>query len=113
LIAGRIMPKGLYARRVLKYSSAAGIIYVAARNPELLNSILSEAANALGLNPLLLQFAGWALLIFALMFPFVPLLSALLSIGMRILSTIKRVLQVLGRPMEKSEAKGGPQPTSA
>jgi hypothetical protein len=86
LVASRMFPKGGFARQMLKYGGAAGVLYIVIKHPGLLNGILAETAKAVGLHPLLLQITAWTLLIFTLSCVCFPVLRGALALGIRALS---------------------------
>jgi hypothetical protein len=70
--------KGGRLRPIVKYGVLATTGYLLVRHPSLLHSLWREAANVLGLPPLLLQVVGWTVVITLLLYP-VSWLWALLS----------------------------------
>lgn len=70
--------KGGKVRPIVKYGALATTGYLLIRHPSLLHSLWREAANVLGLPPLLLQVVGWTVVITLLLYP-VSWLWALLS----------------------------------
>lgn len=70
--------KGGKLRPIVKYGVLATTGYLLVRHPSLLHSLWREAANVLGLPPLLLQVVGWTVVITLLLYP-VSWLWALLT----------------------------------
>jgi len=75
LFAARLIPKN----QVLVSMGKVGVVlatgYVVLSHPALLNSVFAELANLMGLNPLLVQFLGWFLLISVALYPFIWVLK--------------------------------------
>lgn len=63
LIAPRLLPKGQLFRKLGVYGATAATVYVVATNPSLLNSVLAEVADLVGIDPWIMQAAGWTLVI--------------------------------------------------
>ena len=70
IFASRLIPKSVLLQKLGKYGSVVAIVYVVIKHPSLVNSLLAEFADLLGLNPLLVQFAGWFLIIAVMLYPF-------------------------------------------
>lgn len=82
LIAPRLLPKGQLFRKLGAYGATAATVYVVATNPSLLNSVLAELAGLVGIDPWMMQAAGWtlvfALLAYVLSWVLVPLANLIL-----------------------------------
>ena len=70
LFAARMIPKNQALLKLGKYGVIAATGYIIATHPSLLNSVFSAIAEAFGLDPRLVQFAGWFLLISFALYPF-------------------------------------------
>ncbi len=97
LLAGRLIPKGVFGRAILKYGTVVGGIYVAVKHPGILNSIFAEAAQLFGLNPQLVQVTCWAILIYAICMPLSPILRILLPAFIQALSMLSASISQLNR----------------
>ena len=75
IFGSRLLPQGKSFQVLGKYGAMAATAYVIATNPSLINSALAEAARLMGLNPWLVQFAGWWLIITIALYPFSWLLK--------------------------------------
>lgn len=77
LIAPRLLPKGQLFRKLGVYGAAAATVYVVATHPSLLNSVLAELANLVGISPWIVQAAAWtaiiAFLVYVLSWVLIPL----------------------------------------
>jgi hypothetical protein len=69
LFAPRLVQNTRIFQTLGKYGAAVATAYVVISHPSLINSLLAELANFVGVNPLLLQFAGWAVIIVVLLYP--------------------------------------------
>ena len=82
LAAPRLLPRGEFFRKLGAYGAAAATVYVVATNPSLLNSVLAEIANLVGISPWIVQAAGWTLviafLIYVLSWVLVPMVKLIL-----------------------------------
>jgi len=70
IFAPKLIPKGGIFLRFGKYAAIAATAYVVVTHPSLLNSLFLEVANLAGLNPLVVQFLGWAVIIAIALYPF-------------------------------------------
>ena len=70
LVAPRLLPRGEMFRKLGAYGAAAAALYVVVRHPSLLNSVLAEVANLLGISPWIMQVAGWTAIIAFLVYLF-------------------------------------------
>lgn len=77
LFAPRLVSKAAIFQKVGKYGALAATIYIVAAHPSLINSLLGELAGVMGLPPWLVQFAGWALIVTVVLYPFSWLLKLL------------------------------------
>ena len=77
LVAPRLLPKGEFFRKLGAYGAAAATLYVVARHPSLLNSVLAELAELAGISPWIVQAAGWSVVIAFLIYVFSWLLVPL------------------------------------
>ncbi|MCC6210912.1 MAG: hypothetical protein IT513_07715 [Burkholderiales bacterium] len=80
LVAPRLLPKGEFFRKLGAYGVAAATLYVVARHPSLLNSVLAELAGLMGVSPWIVQAAGWSVVIVFLVYLFSWLLAPLARI---------------------------------
>jgi hypothetical protein len=82
LVAPRLLPKGQVFRKLGAYGAVAATVYVVATNPSLLNSVLAEIANLVGISPWIVQAAGWtvviAFLVYVLSWVLVPVAKLIL-----------------------------------
>lgn len=69
IFAPRLVQNARMFKELGKYGAFAATIYVVVTHPSLINSLFAELAEFAGLNPLLVQFAGWAILITLLLYP--------------------------------------------
>jgi hypothetical protein len=97
LLAGRLIPKNALGKAILKSGAAVGLLYVAATNPAILNSIFAEGADLLGINPHLLKVACWAVLIYAICLPLTPILRVVLPVLVWLSSMLASALGYLQR----------------
>lgn len=77
IFASRLVPKGVIFQKLGKYGVLAATGYVVVMHPGLLNSVFASAAKLMGMNPLMIQFIGWFLLVFLVLYPFSWLLKIL------------------------------------
>jgi hypothetical protein len=77
LFAPRLVAKEQIFRKIGKYGPAVAIAFIAIRNPSLINSVFAEIAKLLGVNPWLVQFVGWVLIVTVILYPFSWLLKPL------------------------------------
>lgn len=70
LVAPRLLPKGELFRKLGVYGAAAATLYVVARHPSLLNSVLAELADLAGISPWIVQAVGWSVVIALLIYVF-------------------------------------------
>ena len=68
LAAPRLLPRGEFFRKLGAYGAAAATVYVVATNPSLLNSVLAEIANLVGISPWIVQAVGWTVVIAFLLY---------------------------------------------
>ena len=80
LFAARLIPKSPLLKAMGKYGVMLATGYVVLTHPALLNSVFAELAELLGLNPVLVQFLGWFLLITVALYPFSWLLKSMARI---------------------------------
>jgi hypothetical protein len=80
-----------------KYGAIAATAYIIVAHPSLVNSVLAEFANLMGWNPLLVQFAGWFLIIFIALYPIAWLLKDIARLILFIFSLIERGRPSVGR----------------
>ena len=88
LLAPRLLAEAKYFQALGKYGLVAATVYIVATHPSLINSVLGEAATLMGLNPLLVQFTGWTLLIFLILYPFSWLLKGAARFTLLVLSLL-------------------------
>jgi len=77
MFAPRLIPRSSVLQKIGRYGAAVVTAYIVITNPSLINSILTEVAKFLGLNPLLVLFVGWVLIIVLMLYPFTWLLVPL------------------------------------
>jgi hypothetical protein len=77
LFAPRLLSKGKIFQKMGKYSAVVATLYIVATHPSLINSLLREMAELLGLSPWLVQVVGWFLIIAFILYPFLWLLKAI------------------------------------
>ena len=90
LVAPRLLPKSEVFRKLGAYGAAAATLYVIARHPSLLNSVLAEVANLVGISPWLVQAAGWSVVIAILIYVFSWLLIPLAKFMLFLLRRFER-----------------------
>lgn len=90
VFAPRLLSEGKFFRKMGKYGAAAATTYIIISHPSLINSVFAEIAKLLGLNPWLVQLAGWSLIIFLVLYPFSWLLKPLARFVLFGLSWIER-----------------------
>lgn len=91
----RLIPESGLFRSLGKYGAIAATVYIVASHPSLINSLFEEAAKLLGLNPWLVQFFGWAIVISVLLYPFFWLLPILARVLLLALSWLDRPKKVV------------------
>jgi hypothetical protein len=77
LFAPRLLSKGKIFQKMGKYGAVVATLYIVATHPSLINSLLREMAELLGLSPWLVQVVGWFLIIAFILYPFLWLLKAI------------------------------------
>ncbi|MDO8450323.1 MAG: hypothetical protein Q7T10_16110 [Rhodoferax sp.] len=102
----RLIPKNPMLVKMGKYGVVLGTGYVVLTHPALLNSAFAEIANLMGLNPMLVQFVGWFLLISIALYPFFWLLKIAASL-------ILLGLSWLNKSMKKRPARAHAAPLAA
>ena len=90
LVAPRLLPKGEFFRKLGAYGAAAATIYIVARHPSLLNSVLAELADLAGISPWIVQAAGWSVVIAFLIYVFSWLLVPLAKLMLFLLRRFER-----------------------
>ncbi len=75
--APRLMARAKLFRGLRTYGVVAATMFIVATHPSLVNSLLGEAAAMVGLDPVIVQFAGWFVLIALLLYPLAWLLRGL------------------------------------
>lgn len=90
IFAARLIPRNPLFRKFGKYAAVVATVYVVVSHPSLINSILEEAAKLMGLDPWLLQTAGWTVLIAAMLYPVSWLLKGLASVLLFSLSWLEK-----------------------
>jgi len=75
LFAARLIPKNPMLVSLGKYGMVLATGYVILRHPALLNSLFGDLAKWLDVNPVLIQFIGWFLLISVALYPFLWVLK--------------------------------------
>jgi hypothetical protein len=61
----------------LKYGTVATTLYVVIAHPSLINSMLDEVANLLGMNPEIFKMLSWSIIIFLLLHPLLWIFNSL------------------------------------
>ena len=97
LLAPRLLTRSVAGRQFLRWGATAGVVYLVIRHPGLLNSVLAELAERLGIPPWLGKLLGWTVLGFVLLYPLVWLLFGLLRVAIPLLKVGVRGLQWLQR----------------
>ncbi len=97
LLAGRLIPKNALGRTILKAGVGTGLVYIAVKHPSIIDSMFTELAHFLDLNPLFVQIVCWTLVISILCFPLIwvlklliPPLAGLLIFSGRVLGRFDR-----------------------
>ncbi|WP_124948087.1 hypothetical protein [Sulfurirhabdus autotrophica] len=90
IFAPRLLSEGKIFRKLGKYGAVAATAYIIIKHPSLINSVFAELAQLLDLNPLLVQIAGWSLIIFLVLYPISWLLKPLAQSVLFGLSWIER-----------------------
>lgn len=93
LVAPRLLPKSPMFRKLGVYGAAAATVYVVATNPSLLNSVLAEIANLVGISPWIVQAAGWTVVIAFLLY----VLSWVLIPAAKLILFLLRTIQLARR----------------
>lgn len=70
VFAPRLLSEGKIFQKLGKYGAVAATAYIIIKHPSLINSVFAELAKLLGFPPWLVQFAGWALIVFLVLYPF-------------------------------------------
>lgn len=70
IFGSRLLSKSTVFQRLGKYGALAATAYIIATHPSLINSALASAAKLMGMNPFLIQFVGWSLIITIALYPF-------------------------------------------
>jgi hypothetical protein len=102
LFGSRLIPKRAFFRQLGTYGAAVATAYVVITHPSLVNSLLEELAELLGLNPLLVQFAGWLLIITIALYPFSWALIALARLILFGMSLIEKSGKQLAKTVTSS-----------
>lgn len=92
IFAPRLLPRARIFQ-IGKFGLIAATAYVVLAHPGLINSALGETASLLGLNPWVVQFAGWFLIIGVGLYPFAWLLQVLARLllgGFSLLERLRR-----------------------
>ena len=97
LFAPRLISKATIFQKLGKYGAIAATAYIIVAHPSLVNSMLAEFANLMGWNPLLVQFAGWFLIIFIALYPIAWFLKDIARLMLFISSRIERDRHSVGR----------------
>ena len=77
VFAARLIPKNAFLKSMGKYGVVLATGYVVLSHPALLNSVFAEIAELMGLNPMLIQFLGWFLIVSIALYPFTWILRSL------------------------------------
>lgn len=75
VFAAQLIPKNPLLVSMGKFGVVLATGYVVLTHPALLNSVFAEIAKLMGMNPLLVQFFGWFLLISIALYPFFRVLK--------------------------------------
>ena len=102
----RLIPKNPTLVKMGKYGVVLGTGYVVLTHPSLLSSAFAEIAQLMGLNPMLVQFVCWFLLISIALYPFFWLLKITANL-------ILLGLSWLNRSMKKRPARAHARPLAA
>jgi hypothetical protein len=106
VFAARLIPKNSLLVSMGKYGVVLATGYVVLTHPSLLNSAFAELAKLMGLNPMLVQFFGWFLLISIALYPFFWLLKIVANV-------ILFGLSWLNMSIKKTSSRGAAQPLTA
>lgn len=107
-LAPVLVRQGTVASRLLRIGAPLAAGYLMIRHPSLINSGFAWLAERLNLPAALVQFAGWSLLLMALLYLALPLLlplALLLATGSRIARAAAR-LRRSGKPLASVNAAG-------
>lgn len=102
LFASKLLSRGEITPKIVKYGAVAATAYIVAVHPSLLNSMFAEAAKLLGLNPWLVRFAGWSLIILLAISPFLGVFKLMARFIIRILNLIISGILWLENPLKRS-----------
>jgi hypothetical protein len=90
IFASRLLSEGKIFQKLGKYGAEAATAYIIVAHPSLINSAFAEAAKMMGLNPWLIRFAGWSLIITIALYPFSWLLKIFARIVLSVFSWIEQ-----------------------
>ena len=80
VFAGSVLSSRKYIQKFGKYALYFGGVYVLIKHPGVINSVISEIANLIGLDPFVMQIIFWTLLITILLYPFFWIFMPLVKI---------------------------------
>lgn len=90
LVAPRLLAQGPMFQKLGAFGAAAATVYIVARHPSLLNSVLAELADLAGISPWIVQAAGWSVVIAFLIYVFSWLLVPLAKFMLFLLRRFER-----------------------
>jgi hypothetical protein len=90
LLAPRLLSKGQWFRKFGAYGAAAATVYIVATNPSLLNSVLAEVADLIGVSPWIVQTAGWSVVIGLIFYAFSWLLIPVAKFALFLVKRLER-----------------------
>lgn len=90
IFASRLLSEGKIFQKLGKYGAEVATAYIIVAHPSLINSAFAEAAKMMGLDPWLIQFAGWSLIITIALYPFSWLLKIFARIVLSVFSWIEQ-----------------------
>ena len=88
--------------RLVKYGAPVVLVYIAIRHPSVINSLLGQAAESLGLPVPLVQFVGWTLVLL----PIMLLLRLMLAPLGWLMAGMVGMLRWLDKSLRRSAADG-------
>jgi len=78
--ASKILSKGKILPKIAQYSAVAATLYIVAKHPALISSILATFAQSSGLNPLIVKTLGWSFIIFWISYPLLWIVNKIMPL---------------------------------